>query len=101
MIHSYYKAETSESSTTKPNIRGGVTGSRRLDHYVWPCDNGWYYLENGQWIFWGYDQECPAPNSGSNFVKVPTDTLTLVGDNGSPSYQFPLAKCEGDCDSGA
>lgn len=33
-------------------------------------------------------------------VKVPTDKLTFVGDNGNPGHEFPLAMCEGDCDSG-
>ena len=42
----------------------------------------------------------PTPFPTLKPVKVPTDTLTFVGINGNPYHAFPLAMCEGDCDTG-
>ncbi|CAJ1933102.1 unnamed protein product [Cylindrotheca closterium] len=41
----------------------------------------------------------PTPSPTKVPIKVPTDTLSYVGNNGNPSHEFPLAMCEGDCDS--
>eukprot|EP00984_Skeletonema_dohrnii_P002504 scaffold869_cov75-Skeletonema_dohrnii-CCMP3373.AAC.3 len=47
---------------------------------------------------------CPGDaTSGVDFcaVRATENTVWLKGDNGSPSANFPLGLCEGDCDSNA
>eukprot|EP00985_Skeletonema_marinoi_P019741 scaffold11430_cov165-Skeletonema_marinoi.AAC.1 len=47
---------------------------------------------------------CPGDaTSGADFcaVRATQNTVWLKGDNGSPSANFPLGLCEGDCDSNA
>ena len=38
--------------------------------------------------------------SGKNYCYAPpTDELIVMGDNNVPAENFPLGKCQGDCDS--
>jgi hypothetical protein len=41
-------------------------------------------------------------SSGSDYcAPAPPGRLVLMGDNGSPAINFPLGRCEGDCDRDA